>query len=415
MAECNVCVGKYNKMQRKKIVCPSCNYDACSHCLRKYILEKPEPRCMNPECAQEFPTSFLLANFPQAFINGALKGKRLDRLFEHEKTFFLETMLVIEENKRKQKIQIEINELEFMKMQIVSQIRQKRVEMFRNGTSSHTYQTICPNVGCQGMLNGDWVCGICECQVCKECHKVVGDGEHVCRQDDLDNVRFLLTETKPCPRCHASIQKTNGCDQMFCSNCEARFNWNTGKFIFGRFHNPEHDAFIRNARVPGDIECGGVPRYEVFLGGSLPRGILDTIQVIINTVNLVEHREILQLVAASDPPDNTDLRIRFIQNQINETAFKAALLVRDKNRQKASLELDVFQIFATAGADIVRRSLKEQASPEVVRGFLVEYKELIDWCNEMFFSVYTNTGKRSYLLEMHHGWMVNILPRRSHY
>mmetsp|Transcript_8330 Transcript_8330/g.12736 ORF Transcript_8330/g.12736 Transcript_8330/m.12736 type:complete len:87 (+) Transcript_8330:178-438(+) len=36
---------------------------------------------------------------------------------------------------------------------------------------------------------------------------------------DGENVEWLKANTKPCPKCHASIEKNQGCNHMVCYKC----------------------------------------------------------------------------------------------------------------------------------------------------------------------------------------------------
>lgn len=53
-----------------------------------------------------------------------------------------------------------------------------------------------------------------------------------------------MANTRPCPTCFVPIYKISGCDQMFCTECHAKFSWRTGKVVKGLFHNPHFFEWI---------------------------------------------------------------------------------------------------------------------------------------------------------------------------
>jgi hypothetical protein len=97
---------------------------------------------------------------------------------------------------------------------------------------------------CNGLfklINGK--CLVCASVHCTKCMLLVPaaneDNEpHKCKPEDVANARFILSETKNCPRCHVGITRASGCDQMMCTGCNCVFNWSTGAEERGVIHNP---------------------------------------------------------------------------------------------------------------------------------------------------------------------------------
>lgn len=112
----------------------------------------------------------------------------------------------------------------------------------------------CPSLECKGYVNDTGNCLSCKKIFCVECETEKGE-EHECDKSLLETVKYKRTTTRPCPTCHVSIHKLNGCDQMWCTQCHTTFCYRTGKIEKGGIHNPEYYRWIR--------ENGGtVPRAQ---------------------------------------------------------------------------------------------------------------------------------------------------------
>lgn len=136
----------------------------------------------------------------------------------------------------------------------------------RNKTVHGRFMLNCSMDGCVGKLDENNQCGMCHAQYCTDCMKniVGGDGIHTCDKTDIETVKELRKNTRPCPKCHVPIYKVEGCDQMWCVQCHTTFSWKTGAITYGVVHNPHFYEHTRNhangvRRAPGDIPCGGLP------------------------------------------------------------------------------------------------------------------------------------------------------------
>jgi hypothetical protein len=102
---------------------------------------------------------------------------------------------------------------------------------------------------CEGVFNADaGACLVCDAPHCKECYELAGE-DHTCQPGARATARFVLANTKSCPRCHANIQRASGCAQMMCTCCNCIFSWTTGKEERGVVHNPHFFNLSEEART----------------------------------------------------------------------------------------------------------------------------------------------------------------------
>ena len=84
----------------------------------------------------------------------------------------------------------------------------------------------CMNSVCNGYLNDDMVCMLCENEFCKRCERKVL-ASHVCKKEDLDSVS-IINDMVRCPGCKLPVFKNVGCNHITCSNCSTNFEYTTG-------------------------------------------------------------------------------------------------------------------------------------------------------------------------------------------
>lgn len=112
----------------------------------------------------------------------------------------------------------------------------------------------CPQSTCEGFLSQQYKCGLCDAHVCAQCHILKTDG-HVCDVALVETIKQIRKEARPCPKCASLISKIDGCDQMWCTQCNTAFSWNTGTIQTGVVHNPHYFQYMRER---GE----GVPRAD---------------------------------------------------------------------------------------------------------------------------------------------------------
>jgi hypothetical protein len=118
----------------------------------------------------------------------------------------------------------------------------------------------CGNVAaaCVGILDPESHCDICLYTTCRNCAQSY-TGDHQCAAGDVATVKLLRADTKPCPRCRATIHKVSGCDHMWCTQCHVEFDWRTLTISNGGGHNPDRVAYLAQLRqldsLPEDMMC----------------------------------------------------------------------------------------------------------------------------------------------------------------
>lgn len=277
--ECPICIEKFTKKIKAKVVCSKCNYSCCKQCYQQYLLSTTnDPACMN--CKTPWNMEFLYENLTRSFVNGDYRKHKTNLMIEIEKSKIPETMPKVEKYIKEQKLQEqirilrkEISELEEQRRIKLHKKYQLEIELTNSitGVNSSTaerkqFMHKCGNGECKGFLSSQWNCAVCEGKTCSKCFVFIGKENHdthECKEDDVKTAEFIKKDTKPCPQCATPIHKIIGCDQMWCTQCHVAFSWKNGTISHtNNIHNPHYFQFLRNGgqnvRTPGDQHCGGI-------------------------------------------------------------------------------------------------------------------------------------------------------------
>ena len=278
--DCSICCSENIE---KEIVCGFCNASCCMSCAESYLLTIQEANCMS--CKKSWDERFLRTNFRLGWISKQYKDHITKMLVDREKSYIPATMPLIEQVKidreaqvlyreytnkcsevyrefdiYKEKNNYTVVELKMEWKRVQDHIEQMRVyyeaqaqalKIKKDKTDTCVFIKKCPLDNCQGYLNDKYHCALCDKTVCKDCHHEVlqplsqGHLGHQCLKDDIETVKYLLKETKPCPKCHTRISKIDGCDQMFCISCKTAWGWAKGEIDTGKIHNPEYLRWMR--------------------------------------------------------------------------------------------------------------------------------------------------------------------------
>jgi hypothetical protein len=423
---CQICDFTLNKTTRREIACPYCQFSACKTCCETYVLNESVVKCMNTTCGREWTRQFIVSAFPAIFITGKLKKHQENVLFDTERALLPATQPIVERILKTEGLNTEYikNREHIRKLQIKNREIQNDIYRLNRGQTPAAeraeFVKACSDEGCRGFLSTQWKCGICQKWTCPQCHVVKGldrDVEHTCNPDTVATVALLAGDTKPCPNCRTGIFKINGCDQMFCTQCNTGFNWRTGR-IETNIHNPHYFEWLRrqNAngeipRTPGDLPCRNELTHRHYqevrniLADRHPMnpytkecGLL--LERVIRNVIHMRYVIIPVFEQGARHQRNESLRIAYMRNHITEDAFKTILQRDHKKSQKKQEIHNVLDILFNTVTDIILRfitHLREAPANEFTPVILQEINPIVDYANECFFEIsktYKSKGLR---------------------
>jgi hypothetical protein len=436
--ECAICVEPYNKRTRLIVKCPYCEFSACRSCCQTYMLGETTTRCMNPECAKEWTLHFLRNAFTSTFINTDLKTHREDVLFQQEVALLPATQPMVEREIERENIRKEIHQLnkEIAEMNVrVNRlwrqhhtVGEQHTNSIINGQSTRVeFVRNCPAVDCRGFLSTQWKCGICAKWTCPTCHELKGEDrnvEHTCNPSNVATAELLSQDTRHCPKCATPIFKIDGCDQMWCTQCQTGFSWRTGR-IETNVHNPHYFEWLRRTRgqhTPGaEYQCGRELTHRMavelerllyskttqpvvehpntrsarnsyiefmsqleFYRHPNAQPTLEKVTVIIRSiihVNMVERAK----YNTNHLLDNQDLRILYLRNFISKERFRTTIQQRQKKTHKYNEIRNVIDVVVNTVTDILfrfREYLTNSPQTECNIEMLDEIDKIREYANE---------------------------------
>lgn len=439
---CAICVEPFNRTVRKVVSCENCQTDICSKCIKRFLAETlQEPNCM--QCRELYTNEFMDNWFSVNYRRQALRNVREIILVEREKQHLPELMHRADALKKSNQIMREIHELAREASQMRKEFRkvddyiqhiqdtmtfpvdddttktltlsfQKRTEfnkllkeygkkedalytqkskyyeVYRHGGTVKINAVIpCINGSCKGFLNNDFVCGLCETCVCPDCLEIKGEA-HVCLQENIDSVKAIEIETRPCPTCHTRIFKTDGCDQMFCMHCHTAFSWDTGRIERGRIHNPHYFEWIKKQKTSmpremGDVPCGGLPMlFQV-------QQHIDSINVSISNyiylgaifkmADFIQQKEVRKYPVTMGREEELNFAsIEYLAGIITERRWRGVLGTLEKKKEINTEKRLILDMLIAVLTDYFR-GIFEMTQPEQVAVMLDEIEELRQYYN----------------------------------
>ena len=351
MKTCPILECKINSIN-KMVKCQYCEFFSCISCFETFLKQKDIPQCMS--CKKVWTEEYIDDVFNKSFKK-KLKEKQKLIIFDREKAMIPETMIELEKIKKKEIINNKIYLLRNQISVLEKEIRDINI-YYEHKDKDETIKKIkiikqCPNKKCNGYLNNKYKCIICETKLCLDCEKIKNDN-HICEKEDIDTVLLKKKECKYCPTCSFETFKDGGCYMVWCPPpCNegkgTAWNFNTGEIEKGPIHTPLYYEYMRkngNNNINNPINCQNrnyLPDiwriYNNNNNNDHPYNIAE--------VNLFEiHRKVSEIKSVyirkykinDEIPFNInlDLRLKFLNNEIDEKNFKKNLLIRHNKDKK---------------------------------------------------------------------------------
>lgn len=391
---CIICADTFNKSKRKQVTCPYCPAKICLECHKQYLMSTTEPaHCMDCRTAWSSEVCFIL--LPKSFQH-EYSVRRAELCVAQEKNLLPETMLQIQRERihldmkrhthiistasntldsrvsgmipapnnpgvvthdRLALIEKNIAEYKALKQEYDRLTSPGFVDQAGgvvdvdadddHKEQFHVYLP-CPYDGCKGFTGRGGTCGLCSKKVCLAC-RMPKNEDHTCSPDDVASVSLLKKDCKPCPKCRVMIHRYEGCPQMFCTQCHAKFSWNTGE-ILKDIHNPHLTEWLLNhggRGIPEGAACGVVITYSAF-----PKEAHHVVDTYYNHAMHIQ-RYVIPSLRRSIEPIHASLRLKYLLSTIDEAGWVNEIRLYNLKSERTQEIIQVLEMFH----DVVLRGL----------------------------------------------------------
>ena len=462
---CSVCSDTYTAVIRRKVSCKFCKADTCTKCIEQYLLGRHEDaHCLH--CRVNYTDVTLQDICTKTYLHDTYFKHRQEVLINRERAMLPALQDAATEERKQRDREKDVtrinNEINVLKLELngihieyyncSTEYRQLRKDKLpheeclqrlnaindrilqynaRISTMKHEVYDIrttryrvagqeekkeeekrkfirrCTRAGCQGFLSTAWKCGLCEWYSCHKCFTTKGlehDAEHECKKEDVETAELIKKDCKPCPNCGEFIEKSSGCDQMYCITCQTPWSWNTGKIVTsGPIHNPHYYEWMKrngNAplRNPADVPCGGYPgAWEL---RRMPRGTHKRYSHPFYEFHRICH-EIQEISTRNyrshmDQATTHGINIKFLLGDYDEKQWGRYLAINEKKRKRDAELQEIFAAFRMVAVELINRvqnynadgrmidfsTLTHLAAEEYLAALNVEIGGLIEMINK---------------------------------
>lgn len=216
---------------------------------------------------------------------------------------------------------------------------------------------------------------------------------HRCNAQTLKTLRAIRRQTKPCPDCKVPVFRMWGCNLMWCTQCHASFDWEHGKKVRNKGHNPHYLEWKASQQAsqrgpngnPNELtEAGNVNQACIQVVdttnikdhmkqkfGKDKKGFIAQKWLTLgNFIRDVENNVLPRFTTDTDPFLVT--RIKFLAGELSSHNFSREVYRIDKKVQKNRDKHNVLEFLINGVVDIVQQDLSEHAVWDNVLDFVDE-------------------------------------------
>jgi ribosomal protein L32 len=268
----------------------------------------------------------------------------------------------------------------------------------------------CPRINCNGQCfagsASEFKCTVCNVEVCSKCTEVKLDG-HICKPESIESINVIEAETKECPNCAISIAKESGCDQMWCTRCATFFSWKTGEILKSTTfrHNPHYLNHLQNARNVDQEITKSVRKMKLYENLIDPdsymylKNWLHFVHIEMTQENTRFRMELNGLNDSIRQDHSESLRIKFLENEINEESFQTRLASQYRKSLYKKEFHQVFETLVRSSREAVEQFYDLETSENAGNNFIKQLENIQqnfnEKCNE---TTKTNDLKSKYIL-----------------
>lgn len=421
VVSCNIC---QNKKDGIKLI-------TCLQCVKKYLLEESnDANCML--CKNVWSISFLYSIFPKSFINNEYR-KHLAKIYlEREKALIPSTIPLANHVKdrkaRLERTRKEVEEKTLLVKHLMAELESAEEELSKTKrelgkimaepylpSNSETiiknapiYLLPCPSANCRGLVEKKTkCCPICETRVCKSCLEIITkNNDHTCDKEKLVSASEIKNNTKPCPKCATRIYKYEGCDLMWCTQCQTPFSWEKGTIVnTTKIHNPHYFDWLHQMALQKNAPS--TTQQTLTPKGCENNRLIDFQQMLFPLIERfkygdkrfdqikTEHRDLSALLYDEIPRLKSDKkrvendatlrnRVQFILGESSEESLKRMVVASQRKKHKYAIILQILEAYC----EMVNERLNNiynglnQLSDEEIEICLNETQSIRDLANQ---------------------------------